>query len=123
MLNWTIQIVNSREFCSLMVKRDHEKETVEDLKQAFRVFDKAGIFCCESNLRACRPWSLSLVISKTIFRNSRRVWPCLICPFLCEIFCCKDGNGYVSTSELKFVMNKLNVHFSEQVMRRVLFRS
>ena len=40
MLNWTIQIVNSREFCSLMVKRDHEKETVEDLKQAFRVFDK-----------------------------------------------------------------------------------
>ena len=87
-----------------MVKRDHEKETVEDLKQAFRVFDKAGI-------------------SKTIFRNSRRVWPCLICPFLCEIFCCKDGNGYVSTSELKFVMNKLNVHFSEQVMRRVLLRS
>ena len=40
MLNWTIQIVNSREFCSLMVKRDHEKEPVEDLKQAFRVFDK-----------------------------------------------------------------------------------
>ena len=26
-----------------MVKRDHEKETVEDLKQAFRVFDKAGV--------------------------------------------------------------------------------
>ena len=33
-----------REFCSLMVKRDHEKETVEDLKQAFRVFDKAPTF-------------------------------------------------------------------------------
>ena len=33
-----------REFCSLMVKREHEKETVEDLKQAFRVFDKAQTF-------------------------------------------------------------------------------
>ena len=30
----------SREFCSLMVKREREKETVEDIKQAFRVFDK-----------------------------------------------------------------------------------
>ena len=29
-----------REFCSLMVKREREKETVEDIKQAFRVFDK-----------------------------------------------------------------------------------
>ena len=33
--------IDFREFCSLMVKREHEKETVEDLKQAFRVFDKA----------------------------------------------------------------------------------
>ena len=31
-----------REFCSLMVKREREKETVEDLKQAFRVFDKVN---------------------------------------------------------------------------------
>ena len=29
-----------REFCGLMVRRDQERETVEDLKQAFRVFDK-----------------------------------------------------------------------------------
>ena len=40
---WTDLTDHSREFCSLMVKRDHEKETVEDLKQAFRVFDKAPI--------------------------------------------------------------------------------
>ena len=32
-----------REFCSLMVKREREKETVEDLKQAFRVFDKVNV--------------------------------------------------------------------------------
>ena len=27
----------------------------------------------------------------------------------------QDGNGYVSTSELKFVMAKLDVHFTDQV--------
>merc|ERR1711953_26342 len=63
--------IDFREFCSLMVKREREKETVEDLKQAFRVFDK-------------------------------------------------DGNGYVSTSELKFVMNKLNVHFTEQELQEMI---
>ena len=33
----------------------------------------------------------------------------------------QDGNGYVSTSELKFVMAKLDVHFTDQV-REVLVR-
>ena len=33
----------------------------------------------------------------------------------------QDGNGYVSTSELKFVMAKLDVHFTDQV-REVLER-
>ena len=65
-----------------MVKREREKETVEDLKQAFRVFDKVNV----NNLMK-----------------------------QCKFFDLKDGNGYVSTSELKFVMNKLKVHFSEQV--------
>ena len=34
-----------------------------------------------------------------------------------NVFCVhlKDGNGYVSTSELKFVMAKLDVHFTDQV--------
>ena len=32
--------IDFREFCSLMVKREREKETTEDIKQAFRVFDK-----------------------------------------------------------------------------------
>ena len=72
-----------REFCSLMVKREREKETVEDLKQAFRVFDKVK-------------FKLSIMYIKLFFDL-------------------QDGNGYVSTSELKFVMNKLKVHFSEQV--------
>ena len=79
--------VFSREFCSLMVKREREKETVEDLKQAFRVFDK--------------------------------VKPIIIITMLS--FDLQDGNGYVSTSELKFVMNKLKVHFSEQVYINFVF--
>ena len=80
-------LVYSREFCSLMVKREREKETVEDLKQAFRVFDK--------------------------------VKPIIIITMLS--FDLQDGNGYVSTSELKFVMNKLKVHFSEQVYINFVF--
>ena len=28
---------------------------------------------------------------------------------------CQDGSGYVSFSELKFVMTKLDVHFTEEV--------
>lgn len=65
-----------------MVKREREKETVEDLKQAFRVFDKVNV---NNKMQHSKSFDL------------------------------QDGNGYVSTSELKFVMNKLKVHFSEQV--------
>ena len=32
-----------------------------------------------------------------------------------DVFFGQDGNGYVSTSELKFVMAKLDVHFTDQV--------
>ena len=32
---------------------------------------------------------------------------------------CQDGNGYVSTSELKFVMTRLNVFFSEDELQEV----
>ena len=70
-----------------MVKREREKETVEDLKQAFRVFDKVKSI---------------IIITKVSFDL-------------------QDGNGYVSTSELKFVMNKLKVHFSEQVYISFVF--
>ena len=49
--------VHFQEFVELMIKREAEKETQEDLKQVFRVFDK-------------------------------------------------DGNGFVSTSEIKFVLSK-----------------
>ena len=34
--------VDFQEFVELMIKREAEKETPEDLKQAFRVFDKVG---------------------------------------------------------------------------------
>ena len=54
-----------REFVELMIKREAEKETIDDLKQVFRVFDK-------------------------------------------------DGNGYVSTSEIKFVLNSVGLHFSDE---------
>ena len=34
--------VDFKEFVELMIKREAEKETIEDLKQVFRVFDKVG---------------------------------------------------------------------------------
>ena len=49
--------VDFTEFVELMIKREAEKETPEDLKQAFRVFDK-------------------------------------------------DGNGFVSTAEIKYVLTR-----------------
>jgi hypothetical protein len=33
----------SQEFCALMVRREREKTTVEDVKQIFRVFDKVSL--------------------------------------------------------------------------------
>ena len=56
-----------------MVKREAEKETQEDLKQVFRVFDKV------------------LMTSP----------PCQVLSILPQ-----DGNGFVSTSEIKFVLSK-----------------
>ncbi|XP_023343694.1 calmodulin-2/4 isoform X1 [Eurytemora carolleeae] len=59
------------EFVELMIKRESEKETPEDLKQAFRVFDK-------------------------------------------------DGNGYVSTSELKYVLHRLGVLFTDNELQEMV---
>jgi calmodulin len=56
--------VDFQEFVELMIKREAEKETVDDLKQVFRVFDK-------------------------------------------------DGNGFVSTSEIKFVLKSVGLIFTD----------
>ena len=37
-----------------MVKREREKETAEDIKQAFRVFDKVGCHKKKQMLRSCK---------------------------------------------------------------------
>ena len=60
----------------LMIKREAEKETQEDLKQVFRVFDKVSFLDCKFDLQ-----------HKIQFRH-------------------QDGNGFVSTSEIKFVLSK-----------------
>ena len=35
----------------------------------------------------------------------------------------KDGNGYVSSSELKFVMSKLGVHFSDDELNEMVLEA
>ena len=35
----------------------------------------------------------------------------------------QDGNGYVSTSELKFVMAKLDVHFTDQELQEMVLEA
>ena len=60
----------------LMIKREAEKETQEDLKQVFRVFDKVSFLDFKFELS-----------HKIQFRH-------------------QDGNGFVSTSEIKFVLSK-----------------
>ena len=35
----------------------------------------------------------------------------------------QDGNGYVSASELKFVMSKLKVHFTEQELQETILEA
>ena len=44
--------VDFTEFVELMIKREAEKETPEDLKQAFRVFDK--VVLCTQCTHACQ---------------------------------------------------------------------
>ena len=57
--------IDFREFLLLMAKKDREAYTEQELRNAFRVFDK-------------------------------------------------DGNGYVSATELRFVMGKLGVNFTDE---------
>ena len=64
-----------------MIKRESEKETPEDLKQAFRVFDKV------------RPKIYYLKISYTVLD--------------------KDGNGFVSTAEIKYVLTRIGLVFTD----------
>merc|ERR1712079_792124 len=63
--------VDFREFVELMIKRESEKETIDDLKQVFRVFDK-------------------------------------------------DGNGYVSTSEIKFVLKSVGLIFTDEEIQEMV---
>ena len=65
--------VDFGEFVELMIKRESEKETPEDLKQAFRVFDKV----CWNYRDGC-----------------------------CHVLDFQDGNGFVSTSEIKYVLSR-----------------
>lgn len=69
-----------------MVKREREKNTLEDFKQVFRVFDKV-----RTDIKTKQDKSSGIA----------RYW---ISPAW------QDGNGYVSTSELKFVMTRLKVN-------------
>ena len=66
--------INFPEFIALMLKKQHGGETKEEIKQAFRVFDK-------------------------------------------------DGNGYVSTSDIKFVMNNLDVHFTDDELNEMVLEA
>ena len=63
--------VDFTEFVELMIKRESEKETPEDLKQAFRVFDK-------------------------------------------------DGNGFVSTSEIKYVLTRFSINIYLTVFNKTI---
>ena len=73
-----------------VLQREAEKETPEDLKQAFRVFDKVA-FIFVSRQRIKQPLSS--------WRENESIF--------------KDGNGFVSTSEIKFVLSRLGVEFSD----------
>merc|ERR1719325_456328 len=66
--------VDFKEFVELMIKRESEKETIDDLKQVFRVFDK-------------------------------------------------EGNGYISTSEIKFVLTRLGISLSNEDLQEMVMEA
>ena len=35
---------------------------------------------------------------------------------------CQDGNGYVSTSEIKFVLNSVGLHFTDEEILEMVDR-
>ena len=78
------------EFVNLMVKRENEKETEDDLKQVFRVFDKVN-----RDLYVLR-------LIKVTF---------------------EDGNGYISTSEIKFVLTKLGISLSNDDLQEMVMEA
>ncbi len=66
--------INFTEFIGLMMKRQYSGMTKDDIKQAFRVFDK-------------------------------------------------DGNGFVSSSEIRYVMSRLGVHFSDEELSEMVLEA
>ena len=91
--------VHCQEFVELMIKREAEKETQEDLKQVFRVFDKVVMVIIMVIIRVFDKFVMVIIMvfDKVVM---------LSIDVLKKILLLQDGNGFVSTSEIKFVLSK-----------------
>ena len=109
--------VDFQEFVELMIKREAEKETPEDLKQAFRVFDKVGTvkisFVCVLILHSGWQWL------RVNFRDkvcSLEVGLHLVDSFLLLSYYCKTRIGVnVSDDELLEMVQEADIDGDQHV--------
>ena len=88
--------INFPEFVGLMLKRQTSGLTREDIKQVMGL--------------KCHQMLLVQVMDSILSSQAYRVFD-------------KDGNGYVSAGELRFVMSKLGVHFSDEELEEMVLEA
>jgi len=73
------------EFLTMMARKMKDTDSEEEIKEAFKVFDKVWQFCCGARRNA-----------QSLLKNR------------------KDGNGYISAAELRHVMTNLGEKLSDE---------
>ena len=100
--------INFPEFIELMLKKQQGGQTKDEIKQVRAVFStKTENAWSRSKKSQFIVMVIQLVFLFIHFFQAFRVFD-------------KDGNGYVSSSEIKFVMSGLGVHFTDDELQEMV---
>lgn len=92
----------------MMARKMKDTDSEEEIREAFRVFDKVSVFYDVDNRKQVKKWIFfffgHIFLTSNLPLNHR----------LTLTVCCQDGNGYISAAELRHVMTNLGEKLTDE---------